>query len=59
MLATEFKKQIEAMTRGQVQISLCGENKDAVMRPAIDWGTAPDYVKQLIYAYMDTPYEER
>ena len=47
------------MTRGQVQISCCGENKDVVMRPAIDWGTAPDDIKQLIYAYMDTPYSER
>lgn len=59
MLTSEFKKQIEAMTRGQVQISCCGENKDVVMRPAIDWGTAPDDIKQLIYAYMDTPYSER
>lgn len=47
------------MTQGQVSVSFCGENKDALIRPAINWGTAPDYAKQLLYAYMDTPYEER
>lgn len=47
------------MTQGQVQVIFRGENKDAIIRPAIDWRTAPDYVKQLIYAYMDTPYPER
>lgn len=59
MLATEFKQRLEAMTQGQVSVSFCGENKDTLIRPAINWGTAPDYAKQLLYAYMDTPYSER
>lgn len=59
MLASEFKKQIEAMTRGQVQVSFCEPNKDALIRPAINWNSAPDYARELLYSYMDTPYDER
>ena len=59
MLASEFKKQIEAMTQGQVQVSFCEPSKDALIRPAINWNSTPEYVRELLRSYMDTPYEER
>ena len=58
MLATEFKQRLEEMTIGQVEVSIC-DNKDVLMRPAINWNVAPDFAKQLLRDFLDTPREER
>lgn len=58
MLATEFKQRLEELTRGQVEVSIC-DNKDVLMRPAINWNVAPDFAKQLLRDFLDTPREER
>ena len=57
MLATEFKQRLEELTRGQVEVSIC-DNKDVLMRPAINWNAAPDFAKQLLRDFLDTPREE-
>ena len=58
MLATEFYQRLEEMTSGQVEVSIC-DNKDVLMRPAINWNVAPDFAKQLLRDFLDTPREER
>ena len=58
MLATEFKQRLEELTRGQVEVSIC-DNKDVLLRPAINWNAAPDFAKQLLRDFLDTPREER
>lgn len=46
------------MSRGQVEVSIC-ENKEVLIRPAINWNTVPDFVKQLFDEFTMTPLEER
>lgn len=58
MLATEFKQRLEQMTRGSVEVEIC-ENKEVLIRPAVEWGSAPDFAKQLFHDFLYTPLEER
>lgn len=58
MLATEFKQRLEQIAGGQVEVSIC-DNKDVLIRPAINFNAAPPFVKQLLWDYLDTPREER
>lgn len=58
LLATELKENIERMSGGSVEISIL-DNKDILIRPAIDFNRAPDVVKAMFYEYLDTPREER
>lgn len=51
MLATEFKERIEQMSRGQVEVSIC-DNKDVLIRPAINFNAAPPFVGAAIVEDM-------
>lgn len=51
MLAAEFKERIEQMSRGQVEVTVL-ENDDVLIRPAIDWNRAPDFVRNVFLEYL-------
>lgn len=51
MLATEFKERLEQMARGQVEVDIC-DNKDVLIRPAIDWNRVPDFVRNVFLEYL-------
>lgn len=46
------------MAGGQVEVSIC-DNKDVLIRSAINFNAAQPFVKQLLWDYLDTPREER
>lgn len=46
------------MAQGQVEVSIC-DNKDVLIRPAIDWNSAPNFVRELLREFLDTPQQER
>ncbi len=58
MLATEFKERIEQMSRGAIEINVL-ENKEVLIRPAVDWANTPPHVFQVFRDFMMTPLEER